>query len=310
MEVVLANGEVMRTGMGALPAAKTWQEYRYGFGPDPAGLFAQGNFGIVTKMGFRLMPQPEHYRTGKITVPRRRDLIPLVKTVNYLSDSFLIGEPVYASPLAALLGNAEFLEAATRQGGAVDAEMDRFASDHRLPAWQVELQFYGPEKTCLANWEYASERLTREIPGAAAFEEKVSAFPSRRSSSRIWMPLSTNIRRNTALGIPSLGIYWKIVRGDGHVGLFPIIPRSGEAVFEAQRVLGEATREFNLPPFFSAVAAPLHWPSFAFQMVFAPSISRTTRHNAVVERAVRSVRLQPSTNSGRLPRPTVYQDAV
>ena len=33
MEIVLANGDVMRTGMGALPGSKTWQQYRYGFGP-------------------------------------------------------------------------------------------------------------------------------------------------------------------------------------------------------------------------------------------------------------------------------------
>jgi len=59
-EVVLANGEVMRTGMGAVPNAPTFAEYKHGFGPDPSGLFAQGNFGIVTKMGLRLMPQPEH----------------------------------------------------------------------------------------------------------------------------------------------------------------------------------------------------------------------------------------------------------
>ena len=312
MEVVLASGEVMRTGMGALPAAKTWQEYRYGFGPDPAGLFAQGNFGIVTKMGFRLMPQPEHYRTGKITVPRRRDLIPLVNTVNYLSDSSLIGEPVYASPLTALMGNGEFLKAATRQGGAVDAEMDRFASDHRLPAWQVELQFYGPEKTCLANWEYAKERLMREIPGAAAFEGESLHIPiTPKQLENLEAPYPTSIRRNTALGIPSLGI-WKIVSGDGHVGLFPIIPRSGEAVFEAQRVLGDATREFNLRPFFSAVTAPLHWHSFAFQMVFAPSISRSDpAHNALVERAVRKViRVAAEHGWGDYRAPTVYQDAV
>ena len=312
MEVVLANGEVMRTGMGALPAAKTWQEYRYGFGPDPAGLFAQGNFGIVTKMGFRLMPQPEHYRTGKITVLRRRDLIPLVETVNYLSDSFLIGEPVYASPLTALLGNGEFLKAATRHGGAVDAEMDRFASVHRLPAWQVELQFYGPEKTCLANWEYAKERLMREIPGAAAFEGESLSIPiTPKQLEDLDAPYPTFIRRNTALGIPSLGI-WKIVSGDGHVGLFPIIPRSGAAVFEAQRVLGDATREFNLRPFFSAVAAPLHWHSFAFQMVFAPSISRSDpAHNALADRAVRKViRVAAEHGWGDYRAPTVYQDAV
>ena len=166
MEVVLANGEVMRTGMGALPGSSSWQEYKYGFGPDPSGLFAQGNFGIVTKMGFRLMPQPEHYRTGMVTVPKRRDLIQLVKTVNYLSDSFLIGEAVYGSPLHALRSDPAFAELISKPGGPGDEEMDRFAADAKLHAWQVELQFYGPEQTCLANWEYAKERLARDIPGA------------------------------------------------------------------------------------------------------------------------------------------------
>ena len=42
---------------------------------------------------------PEHWRTGLITVPRRRDFMPLVDTVNYLTDLFVIGEPLYSSPL-------------------------------------------------------------------------------------------------------------------------------------------------------------------------------------------------------------------
>ena len=33
MEVVLPNGEVVRTGMGAVPGNKTWQLFKYGFGP-------------------------------------------------------------------------------------------------------------------------------------------------------------------------------------------------------------------------------------------------------------------------------------
>ena len=111
----------MRTGMGALPGNKSWQEYKYGFGPDPAGLFAQGNFGIVTKMGLRLMPQPEHWRTGAVTVPKRRDLVPLVETVNYLTDLAMIGEPWYGNAGAAA-GNTEFLAAATAFN---ETELDR-----------------------------------------------------------------------------------------------------------------------------------------------------------------------------------------
>src|SRR5579863_9279670 len=57
MEVVLANGELLRTGMGAMPGAKTWQQYKSGFGPWIDGIFSQSNFGVVTKMGFWLLPQ-------------------------------------------------------------------------------------------------------------------------------------------------------------------------------------------------------------------------------------------------------------
>jgi hypothetical protein len=61
MEVVLANGEIVRTGMGAMPdattqhqSANTWQLFPYGFGPYADGIFTQSNFGIVTKMGCKL----------------------------------------------------------------------------------------------------------------------------------------------------------------------------------------------------------------------------------------------------------------
>lgn len=67
LEVVLPNGELMRTGMGAMPQPKEkgqpntrldeepgnkcWQLFPYGFGPYNDGLFSQSNLGIVTKLG-------------------------------------------------------------------------------------------------------------------------------------------------------------------------------------------------------------------------------------------------------------------
>lgn len=65
MEVILPSGELLRTGMGALPqnpgtsvhpihqdaANKCWQPFPYGFGPYNDGLFSQSNLGIVTKVG-------------------------------------------------------------------------------------------------------------------------------------------------------------------------------------------------------------------------------------------------------------------
>ena len=99
MEVVLPNGELIRTGMGAAPNAKTWQDYRYGAGPYIDGMFSQSNFGVVTKMGFWLNPLPDAYLEGTVTVPKHQDLIPsgghpkLPRKFRYYKWDAAVGQP-------------------------------------------------------------------------------------------------------------------------------------------------------------------------------------------------------------------------
>ena len=64
LEVVLANGDVVRTGMGGMSTSKVWNAYPWSFGPSHAGLFFQSNLGIVTKMGVWLMRRPDVYVSG------------------------------------------------------------------------------------------------------------------------------------------------------------------------------------------------------------------------------------------------------
>ena len=272
-EVVLANGEIMRTGMGALPNGKAFAEYKYGFGPDPSGLFAQGNFGIVTKMGLRLMPAPEHWRTGLITVPKRGDLAPLVKTVNYLSDLFMIGEPWYGSPLRALVSNADFRKAAEAFN---EAELDRLAAAANLHSWQVELQFYGSERTTLANWEYAKELMARNIPGARFTDGESLKVPlTAEQIAKTTGPYPTNMRRNITQGVPSLGVWYQTSRteqnpnswNETHIGLFSLVARSGAAVFQAQRDFQETAKTLGMPSAFpNALGTPVNWYQFGFLM--------------------------------------------
>jgi len=84
MEIMLANGEIIRTGMGAVEGSQEWQVYRHGFGPVWEGVFTQSNFGIVTKMGIWLMPEPEGMAGVRISVPREEDLEALVDTLRPL----------------------------------------------------------------------------------------------------------------------------------------------------------------------------------------------------------------------------------
>ena len=74
MEVVLPDGDVMRTGMGAMSGRSTWQLFKYGYGPYVDGMFSQSNFGVVTKMGMWLMPEPPGYRPYMISFEREDDI--------------------------------------------------------------------------------------------------------------------------------------------------------------------------------------------------------------------------------------------
>jgi 4-cresol dehydrogenase (hydroxylating) len=84
MEVMLANGDVIRTGMGAVEGSREWSVYRHGYGPVWDGLFTQSNFAIVTKMGIWLMPEPEGMAGVRISLSREEDLEVLVDTLRPL----------------------------------------------------------------------------------------------------------------------------------------------------------------------------------------------------------------------------------
>ncbi len=58
-EVVLSNGELIRTGFGAFENATTAHLLKAGLGPSRDGLFTQSNLGVVTSMTVWLMPRPE-----------------------------------------------------------------------------------------------------------------------------------------------------------------------------------------------------------------------------------------------------------
>jgi len=235
MEVVLPNGELMRTGMGALPGAKTWQQYKYGFGPYVAPIFSQSNFGIVTKMGIWLFPEPEAYLLGTVMVWKRDDLMPLVEIFTELVSSgtirgctTLVG-PWFGPPSPEL--------DPLRSSGSVTA-MEDYGRRKNLPFWSLPLPFYGPAKVVAAQWEYVREKFS-SIPGVT-FEDG----PSYR------FPLSAEdlakVRDPVQIGIPSLQIFSLLPpQSHGHIGFSPIVPMSGEALLEALTLFDSVHRELG-----------------------------------------------------------------
>ncbi len=252
MEVVLANGEVVRTGMGALPGAKTWQQFQYGFGPYVDGIFSQSNFGVVTKMGFWLMPEPEAHFVGRVKAPKHGDLVPLMRVMNYLMNSGLVTATTnLASPL--LTGFADPDLAKLLAGAEEDnaPELQSYAAQKGIPYWTSDIKLYGPETVMKATWEYAKQKFAEAIPGASFEDGKIYKFPlSDAEVEEICESVDPS-----PFGIPSLQIFSIGIRSEtnpvstnGHLWLSLILPMTGEAVIEARSVLKKAFKKWGISP--------------------------------------------------------------
>jgi 4-cresol dehydrogenase (hydroxylating) len=94
---------------------------------------------------------------------------------------------------------------------------------------------------------------------------------------------------------------------NAHFGFYPIIPRTGEAVFEAQRVFADVMGEFELPNPASALHTPTSWAMFAYQMGF----NTITQDSAVMHKALqRMTKACAEHGWGDYRAPTVDQDGV
>ncbi len=310
MEVVLPNGELMRTGMGALPDSNTWAEYRYGFGPNVDGLFSQGGFGVVTKMGFHLMPRPEAYLAGTVTVPSRKDIIELVEIVNSLEHQGLIGHPRYNTPLQPHFGNPDVTAILDQPFAAAARDLERWSQRNDVGYYNCELQFYGPKETVHANWRYA-QRLLSEIPGAQfKLEHDVDLPVSAEQAEGM---------HKVALGIPNLEIF-NIGRRqsrdnhgwDGEMWFAPVIPKTGEAVLEAQEVFTDAQKSLGMQSFTNPASTPQTWMYRVFIMIMGFGVSRTDveANRRERERFVTLANIGAEHGWGEYRAPPIFQDLI
>ncbi len=154
MEVVLADGRVLRTGMGSLASSRAWQVYKYGYGPYLDGLFTQSNFGIVTKLGLWLMPAPASYRTVLVQYAEDSALERAVEAVRPLRLSGTIPNPCALSN-ATLALTAYARRAELYQGGGSTPENVILSSarQHGIAPWNLTFTLYGAPEQVAPNLE-------------------------------------------------------------------------------------------------------------------------------------------------------------
>ena len=174
MEVVLANGDVLRTGMGGVKGDKAWQVFKWGYGPTLDGMFTQSNYGICTKMGFWLMPKPPVFKPFEIKFENDADINEIVEMLrplriaNIIPNSVVIAGTLWEAATCGVR-RSDYL---TTPGATPDAVLEQIRKDKHLGAWNVYCALYGTQEQVDVNWKIVTETIKRAGKGKIVTQEE------------------------------------------------------------------------------------------------------------------------------------------
>ncbi|WAT17525.1 FAD-binding oxidoreductase [Aurantiacibacter sp. MUD11] len=235
LEVVLANGEVVRTGMGAFSNAPTWQAYPFGFGPGWDQMFVQSNFGIVTKMGMWMMPEPESLMGMDVEFDKPEDLKVMVDTIAPLRrERLLTQSPSIGNWMRAAAVVTTRDQWTDEPGALSDSVIDAIRRQFNIGWWGVSLRLYGREDVNKAAYKVLEEAMGNAGPMLIKPTSWVRGEPLEYTG---WT--------GTPMTFPMQNVNWYGGRG-GHIGFSPIIPQDGDAALAQFRRTYARYQEYGM----------------------------------------------------------------
>jgi 4-cresol dehydrogenase (hydroxylating) flavoprotein subunit len=167
MEIVLADGRLLKTGFGHYEQAQAAAVYKWGVGPYLDGLFTQSNLGIVTRLTFWLIPKPAGFRAFLFSVRDPADVGGLVEALRRLRLAGTLRSPVHLFNDQRLLTGLERYPWAELNGRqAVSAAyMARMRKKYGMDAWHGSGALYGSKEEVAAA-ATVIRRALRRVPGA------------------------------------------------------------------------------------------------------------------------------------------------
>lgn len=162
MEVVLATGDIVRTGMGGIEIGRSWQLYKPGFGPSYDAMFMQSNFGIVTKLGIALMPRPASYLLAHLRFRDEADLATIVDTLRPLKlDETIRNHAVIEGAVRFAAGVSSRKEWYDGQGAMPESAIDAMTKRLGIGRWNLRFGLYGEPEIVDAQFSVVKRAFAR-----------------------------------------------------------------------------------------------------------------------------------------------------
>jgi len=270
-EVVLADGELLRTGFGRFPNAKAAHLLKAGLGPSLDGLFTQSNLGVVTSMTVWLLPRPQRLEAFAFTVDDDEALPAIVDALRPLRLQGILPSTVHiANDLRVISSKTSYPW--DRTGGATPLT-ERIRGELRrefgVGAWNVLGALYGTP-AIVGGARQALKRAMRGIAtprfvneGTLKWAHRLAAAGQRFGLARRLSRQLESIDSAFALlnGEPTphhlRGVGWRtrratsstasdpLDRGDGLVWLSPTLPMTGGHAVLVKEIAGPILESFG-----------------------------------------------------------------
>lgn len=280
-EVVLSDGNILRTGFGQFENAKTAHLLKAGLGPSLDGLFTQSNMGIVTSMTIWLMPKPEQVEAFAFKVDDDALLGPIVDAIRPLRLQGVLPSTVHiANDLRLISSKTTYPYQETSGATPLSREARlQLRKKFDVGAWNVLGGIYGSKTTVKAVRAAVKEALKgiatpRFVNDRRlAVAKKAIATANRFGFAKTLAQQLESIDSAFALlkGEPVAehlrGAAWRrrssdfadaptdpLERGDGLVWLSPTLPMTGIDAQRVHDISSETLEEHGFDPLMTFVS--------------------------------------------------------
>ncbi len=165
LEVVLADGDIVRTGQFAMTTSASAHLTKLNFGPSVEGLFIQSNLGIVTKLGIFLTPQPQAYMACTFDMPNIEDIETIVDVFGAMRRNDTIPHGVYVFSIVEWISIfGQRFDWWDKPGPIPDWRIKEIQKELDSGFWTVKFGLYGAKNLIQAQYDEIQRVVEKEAP--------------------------------------------------------------------------------------------------------------------------------------------------
>jgi 4-cresol dehydrogenase (hydroxylating) len=220
MEAVLPQGDLVRTGMGAMKGNHAGHVFPFNYGPSWDQMFTQSNLGIVTQMGLWLMPEPESSLLLTLDIPKAEDIGWVIDVLSPLKVSGVVDQNVFIpSWLGKISVKGQRKDFWDKSSAIPDWRVEELLKEHKLGYWQVSMRVYGEENIVKAKAAIIKKAFKKYIATPFVEEWWHKGDPVNFSDVTMGIPSTLALQMGDWVGGRS-----------GHLGFSPVVPATSKHV--------------------------------------------------------------------------------